>query len=201
LLFPDEEVFIYRNQEFVPVSLSGKSLLRLLSFVQPNYEQNLNLQKLVSSLAQDLKARTGLELFSGAGNLSFELAKFSEKLVAVELNPSAIELAEIKKTELGFNNLQFLVQSSESYLNYAHKQGLNFDLIVLDPPRTGAKKEIEKIVQLKPRAIIYISCEPTTLARDIKKLISSGYRLEKIIPLDMFPQTFHIETVSLLSKN
>ena len=196
-----QEVFIYRNQEFVQSSLAKKDLLRLLSFVQPNFEQNLNLRKLLSLLAQNLKAKTGLELFSGAGNLSFELAKILEKLVSVEINQSAIELAEIRKAELGFNNIQLLAQSSESYLNYALKKGLSYDLIILDPPRAGAKKEIEKIISIKPKAIIYASCEPTTLARDIKKLLSAGYQLEKIIPLDMFPQTFHIESVSLLKKS
>jgi len=200
-LFPSDKVFIYRNQEFVQSSLARKDLLRLLSFAQPNFEQNLNLRKLLSLLAQNLKARTGLELFSGAGNLSFELAKILEKLVSVEINQSAIELAEIRKAELGFNNIQLLAQSSESYLNYALKKGLSYDLIILDPPRAGAKKEIEKIISIKPKAIIYASCEPTTLARDIKKLLSAGYQLEKIIPLDMFPQTFHIESVSLLKKS
>jgi len=194
-------VYLFERGQFATAALSRKELLRLNSFVQPNPGQNTKLTALVTGLVKEQKAQSGLELFAGSGNLSFGLASELKKLACVELNKNAVELARITAREKGADNLKFFSQASESYLQYAAKNRLRVDLVILDPPRTGAKKESEKIVKLFPQKIIYISCEPSTLARDLKIYIDSGYRLEQMIPIDMFPQTFHIETVSLLSKS
>ena len=116
----------------------------------------------------------------------------------MELNRCAVELADLLKTESGADNVRIISQSSEAYLNYALKSNQKYDLVLLDPPRAGAKKEIQKIIALKPKAVIYVSCEPSTLARDLAALLKAGYQLEKIIPMDLFPQTFHLESISLL---
>ena len=193
-------VYYFERGRFAPAALSRREMLRLKSFAQPNPGQNKKLAALAAGLVNAQKAQSGLELFTGSGNLSFGLASNLKKLVCVELNKNAVELARITAKEKGAANLEFFGQASESYLQSAVKNRLRFDLVILDPPRTGAKKESEKIVKLSPEKIIYISCEPSTLARDLKIFIDSGYRLEKMIPIDMFPQTYHIETVSLLSK-
>jgi 23S rRNA (uracil1939-C5)-methyltransferase len=191
--------YSYEQGEFVGVELSKPALRRLSSFVQVNPEQNENLKKLAGELARSARAKSCLELFAGSGNLSFEMAGKVNHLTSVELNANAVELAKSLARERGITNIEFIAQTSESYLKHALTAGLKFDLVVLDPPRTGAKRESEKIAGLKPRNIIYVSCEPSTLARDLRILIDGGFHLEKIIPLDMFPQTFHIETISMLS--
>jgi len=193
-----EMIYQYLKGRFEMVSVPHKALLRLASFVQVNPQQNKNLQQIVSSLAESSGAKIALELFAGSGNLTFEIAKKIDSLVAVENNSYAIQLANLNMKESGIKNVQFQEQSAERYLNSALKSRMKFDLIILDPPRTGARKEVEKIIQLKPKTLIYVSCEPSTLARDLKSLINAGYQIEKIIPLDMFPQTYHIESISLL---
>jgi len=192
--------WLLERGRFIKAGPDEKGLDRLLSFVQVNPEQNQKLVELVAGLAGSARAKTCLELFAGAGNLSFELAGKVDKLVSVEINRSAVRLANQLKMERKVGNVEFVAQASENYLDYALRAGLRFDLVVLDPPRTGAKKEAVKIAGLNPRAIIYVSCEPSTLARDLKTMLGAGYRAEKIIPIDMFPQTFHIETITLLTR-
>jgi len=190
----------YENGSFKMVGPPSKTMLRLLSFTQANPEQNKKMVELVSSLAAKSQAQTCLELFAGAGNFSFALAKKLNKLAAVEQDRNAVSLADMLKKESGAENVEFVARNSESYLSHALKRRLNFDLVALDPPRAGAKKESAKILRLEPKTIIYVSCEPSTLARDLKLLTDAGYQLEKIIPIDMFPQTFHIESISLLNR-
>ena len=76
----------------------------------------------------------------------------------------------------------------------------NPDLVLLDPPRAGAAEAVARIAELKPQHISYVSCDPTTLARDLRKLLDSGFELERVTAIDLFPQTYHIETVALLKK-
>jgi len=195
-----KDFYILENQAFVKAKLLPKELLRLLSFVQVNPEQNKKMVELAAGLAESVQAKTALELFPGSGNFSFAIAEKVNRLVAVEFNRNAVELANIKKRERKADNIEFISQAADSYLNYAVKSRLQFDLVVLDPPRTGAKKEVERMVRIPPDSIVYVSCEPATLARDLKILAAAGYRIEKIIPIDMFPQTFHLETITLLHK-
>ncbi len=201
LLGRGKKFYLHEGGKFHKVSPPKKEFLRLMSFAQSNPEQNQKMRALAAEMAEASGAAVGLELFAGAGNLSFELAAKLKKLTAVELNVRAVQLAELLKAGRHADNLQFIVSAAESYLQQAVKAGEKFDLVTLDPPRTGAKKEIELVVKLGPKTVIYISCEPSTLARDLKILLEAGYRLERMVPLDMFPQTYHLETVTLLEKS
>ena len=192
-------IFAYHNGDFITSSPTKKEWLRLLSFVQPNPEQNQKLKQTLKSLVKETKAKNCLELFAGWGNFSFELAELVENLVCVELNPYAVELARIYQKELKASNIRFIQSPCEKYLESVIKRQKEFDLVILDPPRSGARKESALLTQLLPQHIIYISCEPTTLARDLK-ILADFYELKKIILLDMFPQTFHIESISLLKR-
>ena len=193
------KIFTLKKQQFLAEPLSQKERLRLLSFIQPNLAQNQNLKNILFQMVEESQAKTALELFSGFGNFSFELGSLLEELTAVELNPYAVRLANILKEEKGISQIKFIPAKTEDYLKQALKKNQKFDLVILDPPRTGARKEAELLLKLSPEFIIYISCEPSTLARDLK-IILSRYRVRKIQPLDMFPQTFHIETVAFLER-
>jgi 23S rRNA (uracil1939-C5)-methyltransferase len=192
------EIYFFDRTSFVPASISARELKRLLSFTQTNPSQNQKMVSLVSGLVRG--AERGLELFAGSGNLSFGLAAHLKKLVSVERDGNAVQLARLEAREKVVANIDFICQSADRYLQDALEPKLKFDLVVLDPPRTGAKSESALIARLSPEKIIYVSCEPSTLARDLRTLLDAGYKLEKMIPIDMFPQTFHIETVSLLTK-
>jgi 23S rRNA (uracil1939-C5)-methyltransferase len=97
-------------------------------------------------------------------------------------------------------NVVFDPSPAEFFLEQSLKSGDKFDVIVLDPPREGAKETLKGLGRLSPEKIIYISCDPPTLARDLKMLTEIGYRVLKIRPFDMFPETYHIESLALLVK-
>ncbi|MCH6575370.1 MAG: class I SAM-dependent RNA methyltransferase, partial [Bacteroidetes bacterium] len=122
-----------------------------------------------------------------------------KQVLSIDNNKKAIKFA-IKNAKLNsIRNCIFEDWDVNKYLQ-RHKPKENQDLVILDPPRTGAKEIIKSIINIKPKKILYVSCNPTTLARDLKELITAGYKLKKIQPFDMFPQTYHIESLSLLVK-
>lgn len=167
------------------------------SFFQVNTAQAeamvFHIKDLVSNHASKLKI---LELFSGVGLLSMFLAEHSTKLVAIESSSSACFDFAINLD--WFDNVDLYEGTVEDVL-----PGLEFspDLVLLDPPRSGLEKEARlALIALGCPEIIYISCDPATLARDLKYFVEAGYKVETIQPLDMFPQTYHVECVVLMSR-
>jgi len=121
--------------------------------------------------------------------------------VGVESNPKTVQDAK-KNAELNkISNCQFICEEAKTFLALALIRQEKFDLIVIDPPRAGLHPQVvENILKLSPPEIIYVSCNPATLARDLKFLCEEKYQIELVQPLDMFPHTFHIESVAKLSK-
>lgn len=169
------------------------------AFQQINPGANEELKKIVTGWVLERQPKNILELYSGSGNLTFELAGLAETVTAIESDQNAVDeacrLAAEKKTK----NIRFIKGRSERYLKDA---GSSYDIIIADPPREGLGKDVvNRIVKIKPSSIIYVSCNPSTLARDLKLFIKQGYRFVRSQPLDMFPQTYHIESVSLLEAS
>ena len=147
------------------------------------------------------RRQTVVELYSGNGNLTLPLAERAGKVIAVEVSASAVKEAEQKALEK-YLQIEFICGSTEWGLKKILRHRLSVDTLVLDPPRRGAKEILDLICVMKPRQIIYVSCDPSTLARDLKVLVERHFQLETIQPLDMFPQTYHIESVAkLVRKN
>ncbi len=169
-----------------------KYTLSPMSFVQSNWKLNLNVMKVVKEILEPLKGKRVLDLYSGAGNFSLLLAPDAE-VVAVEGNRYAIEDG---KRNLGINNInnyRFECSSAEKF-----KLKEKYDVIILDPPRPGVRyRLIKKILAIEPETILYISCNPSTFARDLKRL-SDKYAIESIRMIDFFPQTYHIEAIAVL---
>lgn len=167
------------------------------AFFQVNSEQALNLYKHVVTEATERKGTRCLELFSGTGSLTCFLAEQFPEISAVESWQAAINgLRKNLKTNR-MNHVKIYPQTAEKFM--ATCQPESFDVVVLDPPRSGCKPEvIEGIIRVAPRRIVYVSCNPATLARDLKNLVEKGYVLTRIAPFDMFPQTYHVETVVTL---
>lgn len=171
-----------------------------VAFQQVNPEQNEALRALVGKVVHDLKVESVIELYAGSGNLTEVIWQHTSQVIAIDTEKEAVDLANERFGKIENGRLRFIRAKADAFLDTAIEKGMKPDLIVLDPPRTGAKESIPGILRLKPGHIIYVSCDPATLARDIKTMLSEGYRLKSITPIDMFPQTSHIETVVVLSK-
>lgn len=186
---------------FGNIILNNTYFLSPSVFVQANPGINEAMIETVLEWVELSGTEMVLDLYSGIGNFSIPLARVSEKVVGVEINNNAIRLAKSAAEENGITNITFRNSRSHLIIDEMTANGDTFDLIVLDPPREGAKELIAGIAELHPAKIIYISCDPATLARDLKKFGELGYKLIKVRPFDMFPQTYHIETICLLVKS
>jgi 23S rRNA (uracil1939-C5)-methyltransferase len=167
-------------------------------FTQSNAPVNEAIVDTVLGWAELGGAETVLELYSGIGNFSLPLAAGSKRVISVEVNKRASAFA-VRNAELNdLRNIDFISESCERYLSRESSGTPPVDVVVLDPPREGAKDVLPGITRLSPRKIIYVSCDPATLGRDLKAFTGAGYELFRIRPFDMFPETYHIESVSLL---
>lgn len=161
-------------------------------FTQVNPLQNENLKEMVLSITKEGKHKSVLELYCGSGNLTFPLSSIVGEITASDSDKEAINHA----TKSGIKNIRFLHMSAKKTLEYALKEGMKFDSLLIDPPRDGCKDILELIVDLNPKSIVYVSCNPSTLARDLRFLADRGHQFKSVQPIDMFPQTFHIETIT-----
>jgi 23S rRNA (uracil1939-C5)-methyltransferase len=182
--------------------LPGISAARLSfskgGFSQVNYRQNRHLIELVRSWAELTGKEKVLDLYCGNGNFSIPLAGCAKRVVGLEgYEPSIIDAK--RNGELNnLTNAVFHRADAALELKKRVAAGEDYDVVVLDPPRSGAAEVVNQIHALKPKSILYVSCDPATLARDIGILKKHNFEVVKCRPLDMFPQTYHIESVTLL---
>ena len=166
------------------------------AFYQINPVQAEKLYEIAAQFCEG--AENVLELYCGAGTISLCLAKKAKHVTAAEIVPEAVENAKQNAATNCIKNVDFICADA-AYA--AKKYNGEYDTVVVDPPRSGMDEEtIKNIATINPHKIVYISCNPSTLARDILKLAPYGYKLEKGTAVDMFPRTSHVETVCLLSK-
>jgi 23S rRNA (uracil1939-C5)-methyltransferase len=170
-------------------------------FCQVNLAQNIQLIQTVLDLCQPGPETTVLDLFCGMGNFSIPLAMQSASLLGIEGQGSAIRMARANSEQAGITSADFEKSPLHPRCRTLLAEGRSFDCVVIDPPRQGAPGLAPILADLTRRRLIYISCDPATLCRDLGELTSAGFILRKIQPVDMFPQTHHIETVALLEKN
>jgi len=168
-------------------------------FVQANPLVNTRLVNAV--ISHELSGKTVLELFSGGGNFTASLAARGARVTAVERDETLSNRAEKTLRSLGAESSQVVRADAAQYLQNAADGGERFDLVVLDPPRTGARDVARMLPPLGAREILYISCSPATLARDVRVLTEHGYRLASARPFDMFPHTFHVEILARLVRD
>lgn len=172
-----------------------------LSFYQINPVQTRKLYELAVEYADLHGTETVWDLYCGIGTISLFMAGKAGRVYGVEVIPQAIEDARENARLNGIDNAEFIVGKAENVLpeKYA-SEGIHADVIVVDPPRKGCdEKCLETILQMRPQKIVYVSCDSATLARDLKILCEGGYELQRVRPVDMFPQTVHVETVVMIS--
>ena len=171
-----------------------------LSFFQVNYQQNHQLINTVLEFGQIRGEEKVLDLFCGVGNFTFPLSLKAQYTVGIDENPWAIKDARFIQKLNPIRELDFLCMNVKKALQARSRKILRPDVIVLDPPRPGCDQIIRGVVQLGASRIIYISCDPGTLARDLSMFRSGGYLPLRTRPVDMFPHTYHIESVTLLRR-
>jgi len=167
------------------------------AFFQINQEL---LKPLVEVALAEAQGESALDLYCGVGLFTLPLARLFKRVVAVESNSVAARFARRNVQQAALENTRIFTATVTEWMTTA-TSGARFDFVLLDPPRTGAESSVIKgILQLAPMRISYVSCDPATLARDLKKLIAGGYEIDSLTGFDIFPQTHHVETVVLLRR-
>ncbi len=142
-----------------------------------------------------------IDLYSGIGLFSIQLARRFDRVIAVEADKDTAEFARENITANGLTNIEFYQNTADLWLKRAIKgTRLRADLLVLDPPRGGASAALPGIIESGPSRITYVSCDPTTLARDLRVLTASAYEIADVTAVDLFPQTYHVETIVKLTR-
>ncbi|WOV86680.1 23S rRNA (uracil(1939)-C(5))-methyltransferase RlmD [Sporosarcina oncorhynchi] len=169
------------------------------SFYQVNPEQTEVLYKQALDYAQLSGGEMVIDAYCGIGTISLFLAKQAKEVYGVEIVPQAIEDAKRNAELNGLDNAHFEAGAAEDVIPKWYEQGKRFDVLVVDPPRKGCdEKLLQTILTYKPKRVVYVSCNPGTLARDLRILEDGGYKTQEIQPVDMFPQSSHVESVAWL---
>ncbi len=191
------------GQEYIVDQLNGlKFQISAKSFFQVNPTQTEILYQQAIQAASLTGQETILDAYCGVGSISLHLAQAATKVYGIEVVPEAIENAITNATLNQLHNLEFLVGEVEKVLPDLIERGVNFDVAVVDPPRSGcAASVLESFHAAKIPRIIYVSCNPSTLARDLKILTEFGYQIKLVQLVDMFPQTYHVECVVLVERS
>ena len=179
--------------------LGRRSRVSAESFFQVNTVGAAALVEIVTAYADPQPGDVLLDAYCGAGLFALALAELAGEVIGVESSPSACEDFEFNAGEQP--NVSLHEGAVEEVLPALRSEGQRADIVVLDPPRAGAGPEvIRELAALGPRRMVYVSCDPATLARDAVYLAAAGYRLVEAQPVDLFPQTFHVETVALWER-
>lgn len=175
--------------------------IRLDTFFQTNSVQAERLVALVKELAGDVNGSAVVDVYCGVGLFSLALAAAGANVVGVEIVESAVAAARDNARKNDITSAEFHAGDARKVLAEKLPAGLSPKVLVLDPPRAGAGgKVMRRIARATPERIVYVSCNPTTLARDLVELSPFGYKAKVVIPVDLFPQTYHVETVVALER-
>ena len=169
-------------------------------FCQVNLAQNDNMVKLVLEMVVNGRHRRILDLYCGYGNFSLPVAKTGTEVLGIDAQNAAIRSANRNAMRNNIHNCRFEKKQVSAAVKALLAAGETFETIILDPPRQGAPEIVSLLPGLHADQIIYVSCNPATLARDLGALIPAGYQLCRLAPIDMFPQTHHLESVALLKR-
>ncbi|WP_025434801.1 23S rRNA (uracil(1939)-C(5))-methyltransferase RlmD [Peptoclostridium acidaminophilum] len=172
-----------------------------LSFFQVNPLQTRVLYEKALEYAALTGDETVFDIYCGTGTISLFLAQKARKVYGIEVIQEAIDAARENAVRNGIQNTEFFTGKAEDVVPRLYEQGYTADVVVVDPPRKGCdEKVLGTIVEMHPKRVVYVSCNPSTLARDIKYLCEKGFKVKEVQPVDMFPHTMHVETVCLMSK-
>ena len=197
-----KQAMVLFGQDYYTDELMGHTFkISHQSFYQVNSEQTEKLYSVAVDYAQLTGDELVVDAYSGIGTMTLSLAEQAKQVYGVEIVPQAIQNATTNAKDNKIKNVTFEVADAGKWLVKHAKAGLKVDVVVVDPPRKGLAPEfIDAVLQIQPERMVYVSCNPNTLARDLKLLSEGDYTVEKVQPVDMFPQTYHVESVALLSR-
>lgn len=172
-----------------------------LSFSQVNHDMAERLYKKAAEYAEP-DGKTVIDLYCGTGAIGLSLAARAKSVIGVEIVPEAVEDAVINARENGIENANFICADASAAAKELKTKGIKSDVVIVDPPRKGCDRELLSIIanDFCPERLVYVSCDPATLARDCRELAALGYHVKEITPVDLFPRTAHVETVALLLR-
>jgi 23S rRNA (uracil1939-C5)-methyltransferase len=172
-----------------------------LSFFQVNPVQTEVLYGKALEYANLTGEETVFDLYCGIGTISLFLSEKAKKVYGVEVVEEAVADARRNAAANGIENVEFLTGEAEKVIPRIYEQGVKADVVVIDPPRKGCDEVLlDTLVKMEPKRIVYVSCNPSTLARDLKYMDEHGYQVAEVQPVDMFPHTAHVECVVLVAK-
>ncbi len=187
---------LIKGEKYIQTTLKGLTFnISKDSFFQINKYMTEKLYDIALNYLEQDKNKIVLDLYCGTGTISLLLSEYFKKVIGIEINKEAVKCAKINKKINNVNNVEFICGDAGEEI-----KKLKADKIIVDPPRNGLTKEgIKDILKINPEVLVYISCDPITLARDLK-LLNENYNIEEITPVEMFPNTYHIENVVKLTK-
>ncbi|MDR5660030.1 23S rRNA (uracil(1939)-C(5))-methyltransferase RlmD [Serpentinicella sp. ANB-PHB4] len=201
VIFGKESNTIYGEDKIVDYIGDLKFNISAHSFYQVNPVQTKVLYEKALEYADLNGEENVFDIYCGIGTISLFLAKKAKKVYGVEVVNAAIEDAKENARINNIDNAEFFVGKAEEVVPKLYKQNKTADVVVVDPPRKGCEETVlETIVNMAPNKIVYVSCNPSTLARDLAYLEEKGYKTVEVQPVDMFPHTAHVEAVTLLVK-
>ncbi len=198
----DQKIKLYKGRDFILEEMEGlKFSINAKSFYQTNSDQAYELYKITRDFAGLTGNEIVYDLYTGTGTIAQFVSKNAKKVIGVESVPEAIVDAKANAQRNNINNCEFYVGDMKVVFNESFiAQHGKPDVIITDPPRDGMHKDvIEQIIKIEPAKIVYVSCNSATQARDLA-LLDEKYKVTRVRPVDMFPQTHHVENVVLLEK-
>ncbi len=201
VILGDKCVCLYGEDYITDILCGIKVRLSPLSFYQVNRNMAEILYKKAAQYAEP-NGKNILDLYCGAGTIGLSMADKANSIIGVEIIPEAVKDAEFNARLNGIENARFICGDAAAAAEELAKERIKADVVIVDPPRKGCSKELIEIIanSFSPERVVYVSCDPATLARDIKLFSECGYKLNEYTPCDLFPRTAHVETVAYLSR-
>jgi len=201
VILGEDSIVLYGEDKFKDTLLGNTFEISHRSFYQVNPLQTEKLYQTVLDFAELTGEETVIDAYSGIGTITLTLAKNAKHVYGIEVIEPAVENAKANAELNNIDNVTFEAGAAEEVMVAWAEEGRTADLLVVDPPRKGLEKEFtDAVIAMKPTKMIYVSCNPATLARDLALLTEGGYTVEKVQPVDLFPQTTHVESVTLLTR-
>ena len=201
MILGEKETVLY-GKGYIEDELCGKTFrISSKSFYQVNPVQTEKLYGKAIELAGLTGKERVIDAYCGIGTIGLIASDKAKEVISVELNPDAVRDAIVNVKRNGIKNVRFYHNDAGVFMRQMAEAGEHADVVFMDPPRSGSdEKFLSSVLTLKPEKIVYVSCEPTTLARDLKYLTKHGYKAVRAVPFDMFPATEHVETVVGLQR-
>lgn len=201
LVLGSEEYVLFGKGYITDELLGKKFIISPKSFYQINYEATKLLYSKALEFAAIKNTDRVVDAYAGVGTIGILASDYAKEVISVELNKDAVADAKKNARINGIENITFVCADAPEFLLEMAEEKEKADVVIMDPPRAGSTVQFMKSVcTLSPEKIVYVSCNPETLARDLHFFVRNGYKVRKIQPVDMFPNTNHVETVCLLTR-